>query len=220
MSSPQAEFSRPRSNRDDATHAVRRVQHFACLLFLASSFPVAGCGYWVNPGAINPSQPPGSGPPTAGQSGAVTISPQYVAIAPGQKQQFKASAKGGGQIAWLVNGVAGGNTSVGTVDSNGSYIAPANISQSENVVITAELIASPQQNYATAVAAILQPGQTLCPYLTGNPQVALYSVYLPSPGKALVQFGKTTDYGLDTWQVSTPSPNGGAVQIYVAGMLG
>lgn len=220
MSSFQAKVSRPRHPPDDATQSTRRVMRAAGLLCLACSFLLAGCGYWVNPGATNPSQPPTSGPPTAGQSGAVTISPQYVAIAPGQKQQFKASAKGGGQIAWLVNGTAGGNATLGTVDSNGNYVAPASIPQSENITITAELIASPQQNYATAVAAVIQPGQTLCPYLTGNPQVALYSVYLPSPGKALVQFGETTDYGRDTWQVATPSPNGGAVQIYVAGMLG
>lgn len=220
MSSFQAKVSRPRHASDDATQSARRVLRAAGLFCLASSSLLAGCGYWVNPGATNPSKPPTSGPPTAGQSGSVTISPQYVAIAPGQKQQFKASAKGGGQIAWLVNGTAGGNATLGTVDSNGDYVAPASIPQSENVTITAELIASPRQNYATAVAAIIQPGQTLCPYLTGNPQVALYSVYLPSPGKALVQFGKTTDYGRDTWQVATPSSNGGAVQIYVAGMLG
>ena len=35
-----------------------------------------------------------------------------------------------------------------------------------------------------------------------------------------VQFGTTTSYGLNTWQVPTPSANGGDVQIYVAGMLG
>jgi arylsulfate sulfotransferase len=192
----------------------------AGLLCLASSFSLAGCGYWLNPGATDPSKPPPNGPPTAGQSGSVTIFPKYAAIAPGQKQQFKATVNGGGQVAWLVNGTAGGNTTLGTIDSTGDYTAPASIAQSENVVITAELISSPQQNYATAVAAIILPGQTLCPYLTGNPQVALYSVYLPSPGKAYIQFGKTTDYGRDTWQVPTSSPTGGSVQIYVAGMLG
>ncbi|HUH61547.1 MAG TPA: aryl-sulfate sulfotransferase [Terracidiphilus sp.] len=214
----QSKTFRLRSLPDDATR--RHLRRCTGVLFLASSLTLTGCGYWVTPGAINPSKPPTSGPPTAGQSGSVTIAPRYAAIAPGQKQQFKATATGGGQIAWLVNGVAGGNATVGTVDSSGNYVAPATISQSENVTITAELIASPQQNYATAVAAIIQPGQTLCPYLTGNPQVAFYSVYLPSPGKAFVQFGKTTDYGRDTWQVSTSSPTGGAVQIYVAGMLG
>jgi arylsulfate sulfotransferase len=220
MRSPKRKASRPRPRPDVATLSRRRIGPFAGLLCLACSVWLIGCGYWLNPGATDPSKPPSNGPPAAGQSGSVTITPQYVAIAPGQKQQFKATVKGGGQIAWLVNGVAGGNTTLGTVDSSGNYVAPASISQSENVTITAELISSPQQNYATAVAAIIQPGQTLCPYLTGNPQVAFYSVYLPSPGKAYVQFGKTTDYGRDTWQVLTPAPTGGAVQIYVAGMLG
>ena len=187
---------------------------------MAASVLLEGCGYWLNHGATAPTTPPPGSPPNATQSGSITITPKYAALAPGQKQQFKATAAGGGAIAWLVNGVAGGNPTVGSVDSSGAYTAPASIAQSENVVVTAELSSSPQQNYATAVAAIIESGQTLCPYLTGNPQVAQYSVYLPAPGKVEVQFGKTTDYGLNTWQVASPTANGGQVQIYVAGMLG
>ena len=115
---------------------------------------------------------------------------------------------------------AGGNAVDGTVDSSGKYTAPSTLSQSENVTITVALAASPQQNYATAVASIILPGQVTCPALTGNPQVALYSIYLPAPGNVSVQFGQTTAYGLNTWQVQTSSPNGGGVQVYVAGMLG
>ena len=77
---------------------------------------------------------------------------------------------------------------------------------------------SPQQNYATAVVSIIVPGQVSCPSDLGNPQVAQYSLYLPAPGKMDVQFGTTTGYGLVTWQVPTPSANGGETQIYVAGM--
>ena len=150
----------------------------------------------------------------------MTITPRYIAIAPGQKFQFTATVQGGGELEWLVNATAGGSPTIGTVDASGNYSAPASISQSENVTVTAALASSPQQNYATAVVSIIQPGSASCPPATGNPQVALYSIYLPAPGKVSVQFGKTTDYGLNTWDVATPSPNGGQVQIYVAGMLG
>ena len=146
--------------------------------------------------------------------------PRYVALSPGQLQQFAATASGGGQIFWLVNGVAGGSASMGTIDSTGKFTAPASITQSENVVITAELASSPKNNYATAVAAIVQSGQVLCPYFTPNPQVASYTIYLPAPGKVSVQFGQTSSYGLTTWQIATPTPNGGQTQLYVAGMLG
>ncbi len=194
---------------------------FFLLLILIASLALEGCGFWLRSGETGPqTPPPGGAPPTAGQSGSVTITPQYIALASGQSFKFSASASNGGQIAWLVNGVASGSTTSGTIDSAGNYTAPAKVSQSENVVVTAALAASPQQNYATAVVAVLIPGQVLCPPFTGNPQVALYSIYLPAPGKASVQFGKTTDYGLDTWQVATPSANGGQINDYVAGMLG
>ncbi|MGH9599538.1 MAG: aryl-sulfate sulfotransferase, partial [Terracidiphilus sp.] len=94
------------------------------------------------------------------------------------------------------------------------------ILKSANVTVTAALASAPAQDYATSVVSIIVGGYTACPSQTNNPQVAQYSVYLPAPGKAYVEFGTTTDYGLNTWQVATPSPNGGLIQIYVAGMLG
>ncbi|MGO9438375.1 MAG: hypothetical protein ACLPH3_10105 [Terracidiphilus sp.] len=144
--------------------------------------------------------------------------PQYVALAPGQKFQFSATASGGGQIEWLVNGATGGSKTSGSIDGSGKFVAPAAVAQSENITVTAALASSPQQNYATAVVAIIQPAQITCPPFTGNTQVASYSIYLPAPGKAFVEFGKSTSYGLDTWQVEMASATGGPVQIYVAGM--
>ena len=187
------------------------------LLCLASMVLLAGCANIT----LNPSYqaPPGSGPPKPIQGGAVTITPQAVALAPGQKFQFKATVSGGGQVVWSVTGGAGATSMPGTIDSSGNYTAPASITQSENVTVTAALSTSPQQNFATAIVSIIQPGQAFCSDVTKNPQVALYSIYLPAPGKVSVQFGKSTSYGLNTWQVPTPSATGGQVNIYVAGML-
>ena len=114
-----------------------------------------------------------------------------------------------------MNGAQGGNGNVGTVDSAGNYSAPASLPQSLNVAVTAELAASPQQNIATAIVSIINPGVV---FKTANPQVAMYSIYLPSPGQVYVEFGTTTNYGLPTWTQPTPSQNGGLVNIYVAGM--
>ncbi len=164
--------------------------------------------------------PPAGPPPTSGQGGSVSISPQYAAVAPGQSFQFTATVTGGGQTEWFVNGVAGGSAATGTVSASGDFTAPASVAQSENVTVTVALAGSPQQNYATAVVSIILPGQVTCPSQLGNPQVAQYSLYLPAPGKMDVQFGTTTGYGLETWQAPTPSGNGGDIQIYVAGMLG
>jgi hypothetical protein len=86
--------------------------------------------------------------------------------------------------------------------------------------VTAALASAPQQDNATAVVAVIQPGNIACPTLTGNPQVAQYTVYLPAPGKVSVEFGTSANYGLNTWQLPTPSSTGGQVQLWVAGMLG
>ena len=204
--------SNPPQQRSAAAGVIFGLPGLAFVLFLA------GCANIT----LNPSisKPPTSGPPTAGHSGAVSINPEYLALSPGQKFQFTANTTGGGKFNWLVNGTAGGSSTTGTVDASGNYNAPASIIQSENVTVTAALATSPQTNYATAVVSIIMTGQALCSEITKNPQVALYSLYLPAPGKMSVEFGKTTGYGLSTWQVATPSPNGGQVQNYVAGMLG
>lgn len=52
---------------------------------------------------------------------------------------------------------------------------------------------------------------------TNNPQVASYTVVLPSAGSVTINFGTTTAYGHQTWTQSTPSA--GPVTILVAGML-
>ena len=137
--------------------------------------------------------------PVRAQPGPSRISPQYAALAPGQKIKFTAGNTGGAQTEWMVNGAVGGNSTTGTVDSSGNYTAPASVTQSENVTVTVALTSSAQQNSATAAVAIILPAQVACPPFTGNPQVASYSIYLPAPGKVSVEFGKTTDYGLNTW---------------------
>ncbi|MGB6131387.1 MAG: aryl-sulfate sulfotransferase [Acidobacteriaceae bacterium] len=187
------------------------------LLFsLSLALIAAGCG--VTQGTVPPSNPtsPTGPPPIATSSGSISIAPQYVALGPAEKTHFTASSSTGGSIEWLVDGVQGGNASVGTIDSSGNYTAPGSTPLSENVTITAALAASPQQNYATAIASVINYGVI---YPTANPQVDQYSLYLPAPGQVSVQFGQSTAYGLKTWQVPTPSNNGGQVNVYVAGMV-
>ncbi len=186
----------------------------ACLFLLGLATCLSGCGYFINPNAVLP-----TGPGAPSQRGSVTISPTYVALSPGQKFQFTATAAGGGTIEWLVNGVVGGKPETGQVDTAGNYTAPAVITQDENISVTAALASSPQQNYATAVAAIIPGAQVSCPDATGSPLVAAYTISLPSSGNVSVEFGKTTNYGLNTWQVPSGS-SGGPVKVLVAGMMG
>ena len=126
---------------------------------------------------------------------------------------FAATAPVGTSVGWMVNNIPGGNASVGTIDSHGNYTAP-NVSFGMNFVIAAALAGSPQQNHATAVVAVIASGQ-LTP--TPNPQVVAYSIYLPAPGKVTIHFGSNN---LRTSSEPTPSPYGGMVHVYVAGMYG
>lgn len=187
---------------------------FSSLFVLALAAFVSGCGYWVNPNAVVP-----TGPGTGSQKGSITISPTYIALSPGQKFQFTATSSTGGQVEWLVNGTAGGKPAAGLVDSAGNYTAPSVVSQGINISVTAALASSPQQNYATAVVALIPAAQVSCPEVTGSPLVAAYTMNLPSSGKVSVEFGKTTDYGRDTWQMAS-APQGGSVKVLVAGMMG
>jgi arylsulfate sulfotransferase len=220
MSFSPASYGRLSGRLYETSRRLGRIGLAGAGVLLAFAVALSGCGSSITHGDPEPQPPPSSPPPGATQSGSVTMTPPYVALAQGQAFQFAATAVAGGKIEWLVNGIAGGNSSVGTVTTAGQYTAPAFVLKSENVTVTAALAASPAQDYATSVVSIVVGGYTACPDQTNNPQVAEYSVYLPAPGKAYVEFGTTTDYGLKTWSAATPSPNGGQIEIYVAGMLG
>jgi arylsulfate sulfotransferase len=197
---------------------LQQKKWIAPLLPVALLTLLSGCGVHNGTATTSPTQPPPSQPPpAAGQNGSVTIDPQYAAVEPGGSIHFQGVSSDGVQLQWQVNGVAGGGAATGTVDNSGNYTAPASLPLSENVTVTAALASSPQQNYATAVVSVINPGTVSA---TANPQVAVYSIYLPAPGRASIEFGKTTDYGLNSWQVATPSPNGGQVKVYVGGMTG
>ncbi len=190
---------------------------FIALLFLLPL--LLGCGDIIlRIPQTPPSQSPPSGPPpSAAQDGDVSLSPRYAALGQGGSLHFNATVIGGGAVVWSVDGIPGGNPTVGTVDATGQYAAPASIAQSVNVAVTAALAASPASNYATSIVSLIQPGVVR---ETINPQVATYSMYLPAPGNVTIDFGPTAAYGLTTWTQTTPSSNGGEVTIYVAGMLG
>ena len=73
----------------------------------------------VGSGTTNPP------PPTPGIT--VAVSPTSVTLAPGTVQNFGATVTGSTNtsVAWSVNGIAGGNATVGTITAAGLYTAPA-----------------------------------------------------------------------------------------------
>src|SRR5579862_597432 len=71
----------------------------------------------------------------------VSVSPATANVQEGSTQQFTASVINTTQPAvnWQVNGVTGGNASVGTISTTGLYTAPPVIPSPASVTVTAVL---------------------------------------------------------------------------------
>ena len=69
----------------------------------------------------------GAPPPPPPTGVAVTVSPSSLSLAAGSAAAFQARVTGSSNsaVTWSVNGINGGNASLGTISVNGAYLAPA-----------------------------------------------------------------------------------------------
>jgi hypothetical protein len=83
----------------------------------------------------------------------IGISPASTSIRVKQTIQFTASVNGtsNSSVTWKVNGVAGGNSSVGTISGTGLYRAPASVPNPATVTVSATSVADPTK---TATASV------------------------------------------------------------------
>ncbi len=156
------------------------------------------------------STPPNNNPPT--NPGTASISPTTADLLTGQSQQFSTQITG--DVVWSVNGVSGGNSTVGTVDSSGKYTAPA---AQPSAAVTVKVASSTTSSFsASAKITVVGSGTVTA---TANPQVATYTVAPPVAANVTIQFGTGTTYGFTT---STQQATGSAapLAIFVAGMKG
>ena len=143
----------------------------------------------------------------------ITISPTTVAVIAGQATQFTATTNvASSSLQWEVDGVAGGNSTVGTITSAGVYTAP-NSSTAQTATIT--LVDTAEASAMGTAQAFDLGAATVA--ATPNGQVASYTMNLPVAGGMAVAFGQTTDYIRDTSEAFSPE-TGGAVTVLVAGM--
>lgn len=108
------------------------------VLVCLAIFAETNCGKaGTPPGYSTPSPPSGSTTVT------VTVEPASATIALGGTQQFDATVTGSSNtgVTWEVNGVAGGNSAVGTITSSGgdtaAYAAPGALPSPPTVTVTA-----------------------------------------------------------------------------------
>ncbi len=94
-------------------------------------------------------------PTLAAQSVSVSISPTYAPLLVSQTLQFSATVSGSSNttVNWQVDGVIGGNSTVGTVSSSGLFTAPSSVPTPAIVNITAVSQASPTSS-ATATVTL------------------------------------------------------------------
>ncbi len=85
----------------------------------------------------------------------ISISPTQASIHAGASQLFTASVTGTSntQVTWAINGILGGDETLGTISSAGLYTAPTNLPGTISVTVTAQSSYDPQES-ANAIALI------------------------------------------------------------------
>lgn len=104
----------------------------------------------------------------------VTVTPALATVSPGASKQFMATVAGTTNTAvnWQVNGTAGGNSTVGTITSNGLYTAPSTIPNPATVTVKAVSAA----NAADSGSAAVTMAQQVAVAVTPNPvNVAIFT---------------------------------------------
>ncbi len=132
----------------------------------------------------------------------ITVSPASVALQVGLSQQFNATVTGATNtgVSWLVNGVSGGNSTLGTISTTGLYKAPASVPSGGSVTVQAVSVADANKSATATVMISAAP--------------ATVSVTV-SPSSATLQGGKNQQF-----TASVTGTTNTAVNWYVAGIQG
>jgi hypothetical protein len=98
---------------------------------------------------IIPASPP---PPSV----SVKISPTSVTLRTGQSRQFTDSVHGSTNtsVVWKVNGITGGNSTVGTISKQGTFKAPASVPSPSVVTVSAVAAADGKTSASAAVTVV------------------------------------------------------------------
>jgi hypothetical protein len=87
----------------------------------------------------------------------VSVSPSTASVQVNGTRQFAATVSGSSNqgVTWLVNGVPGGSTSVGTISAAGLYTAPAAVPAPATVNVQARSVADPAKSGSALVTITL-----------------------------------------------------------------
>ena len=84
---------------------------------------------------------------------AVVVTPATAMVRTGNPQAFTATVTGAlnPSVTWTVNGVAGGNSTIGTIAANGTYTAPLTLPTPNTVTVTATSVEDPTRSGSATV---------------------------------------------------------------------
>ena len=93
----------------------------------------------------------------------VAISPTSASADVGSTVEFTATVSGttNTAVTWQVNGAAGGSSTVGTISSTGSYVAPAMVPNPANVTVTA--VSNADTNRTASASVTIHPRISISP---------------------------------------------------------
>lgn len=97
--------------------------------------------------------------------GVVTISPTSAFLFPTQTQQFTADISGTTtpSVTWSVNGIVGGNATLGTIFSTGLYTSPTAVPSPPTLTVTATNAADPSFFDSATVVIVTPPDKIFAP---------------------------------------------------------
>ncbi len=130
----------------------------------------------------------------------VTVAPNPVTVVTNALQQFNATVTGTGDtgVNWQVNGVPGGNSTVGTITTSGLFTAPATPPTPSTVTITA-ISQADNTTTGSAQATIANPSGTVTVTVSTNPQ-GVTQIYTSSVQAFVATVTGTTNTAV-TWYV-------------------
>jgi len=131
-----------------------------------------------------------------GASSLVSVSPGTVNVRAGTTQLFSATVTGmsNSGVSWSVNGIPGGNTTIGTMIGNGNYSAPLIVPTPNTITITATSVADTTQ-VGTSAVTILNPLPVLTAVTPSSVSTGAFTLTLTGTGfvnGAVVKFGTTS----------------------------
>jgi hypothetical protein len=139
----------------------------------------------------------------------INVDPEHASITPSQTQQFTATVTGitNPTISWAVDGIAGGNSTVGTISASGLYTPSATPAMH---VIQATNVNNTQETAAAFMAVDNYPGTFTGRNDTLRTGQNLNEVALTTGSVNRTQFGKLFSYPVDGYTFAQP--------LYVSGV--